>query len=127
MLFVREDVLIDLDGVEFAVGEVVVLLGFGAIGVPLVLADTYRAVAVVVLDLLDDLAGDVVVLAGDAPLLTVGGVLDLLDATPLVVIDLDAVEPTGFGLFVGVPLLDGEVLVALAFGELLGREEALGC
>ena len=124
-LFVREDIFEDLDGEEFAVGQVVVLLGFGAIGVPLVLANTGRAVAVVVLDLLKHLAGDFVVGAGDAPFLPVCGVLDLLDAASLVVIDLNAVEPAGFGLLVGVPLLDGEVLAFLALGELLGSEEAL--
>ena len=68
-LFIRKDVLIDFDGVEFAVGEVVVLLGFGAIGVPFVFLDADRTIAVVVLDLFDHFAGDIIVGAGDAPFL----------------------------------------------------------
>ena len=125
-LFVREDVLIDLDGVEFAVGEVVVLLGFGAIGVPFVFLDADRTVAVVVLDLFDHFAGDIIVGTGDAPFLAVGGILDLLDTASLAVIDLEPVHPSGFGLGVGVPFLDRQVFLFLAFGELLRREEALG-
>jgi len=125
-LFVREDVLIDLDGVEFAVGEVVVLLGFGAIGVPLILLDTHRTIAVVVLDLFDHFAGDIIVGTGDTPFLAVGGILDLLDTASLAVIDLEAVHPSGFGLGVGVPFLDRQVFLFLAFGELLRSKEALG-
>lgn len=125
-LFLREDVLIDLDGVEFAVGEIVVLLGFGAIGVPFVFLDADRTVAVVVLDLFDHFAGDIIVGTGDAPFLAVGGILDLLDTASLAVIDLEPVHPSGFGLGVGVPFLDRQVFLFLAFGELLRGKEALG-
>ena len=44
-LFVREDVFEDLDGEEFAVGQVVVLLGFGAVGVPLLDREVLAALA----------------------------------------------------------------------------------
>ena len=125
-LFLREDVFIHLDGVEFAVGKVVVLLGFGAIGVPLVLLDTHGAIAVVVLDLFDHFAGDIIVGIGDTPFLAVGGVFYFFYTASLAIIDLETVHPSGFGLGVGVPFLDRQIFLFLAFGELLRGEEALG-
>ena len=124
-LFIGEDVLIDLDGVEFAVRQIVVLFGFGAICVPFVFADTDRAIPVVVRHFLRHFAGYVIVLAGDSPFLAVGGVLDFLNTAPLVVIDLDAVQPSSFRFAVGVPLLNRQVFAFLAFCQLLRRQQTL--
>ena len=85
-LFIRKDVLVELDGIEFAIGQVVILLGLGAIFVPLVFLDTNRSVSVVVFHFLDDLAGDVVVLVRHTAFLAIGSVLDLLDAASFAII-----------------------------------------
>ena len=110
------------DGVQLTVRQVVVLFCFGAVCVPFVLTDTNGFIAVVVLNFLHYFAGGIIVGRGNAASLTVGSVLDLLDAASLRVIYFHVVEPAGLGFGVGVPFLDGEVLPFLPFRQLFGSQ-----